>query len=78
MVAISVEKSDIDPPIEITVLELDSIGLVKEIGIEDGRAVGSIRLRDGLRLHAFEKTVDRSFVLIIFLKIPVEWRRHIP
>src|SRR5687768_14627658 len=41
----AVEHREVDAPIEVSLLEIDRIGFMEEVGLEDDRPVGAIRDR---------------------------------
>ena len=76
----AVEEGHVDPAAFVEVLKLDDIGFVEEIGIEDDRAVLTVRNGDGFGSVLFQKFLNfvSVFVVIVFRKVPIVWSFLIP
>ena len=76
----AVEEGDVDAAAFIGVVKVDDVGFVEEIGIEDDRAVLSVRDGDGFGSALFEKFLNfvPVLVVIVFGKVPVVWRFFVP
>jgi hypothetical protein len=76
--AVTKEQRDIDPTMEITVLEHDPVGFVKQTGVEYDSPVRSVRNRYGSRSGVCEKFTCRDCIIIIFGKVPIKGGSMIP
>src|SRR6185437_11992321 len=56
----SVKKSHIDAPVLVTFLELDPVGFMEQVGIENDGPVGAVRHRDGLSARTLQKITHRG------------------
>ena len=73
LLAVAVEKRDVDTATLVGVLKIDDVGFVEEIGIKDHRSVLTMRDRDGFCSVLFEKFLNLVSVLVIvvFRKVPL-------
>src|SRR5262245_64386191 len=75
---VSIEQCDVDPTIEVTFLEHNPVGFVKQIGVEYDSPVRSVRDRYGSRSGVNKKFMRRGCVAIVLGEVPIRRRGLVP